>query len=204
MIITTFEWHYYLTIPLSNKFNSNTIVESFEELNYFTGFTTSGVQTLHDCYFKKIGLKNIVRVEGYYSMNVYPLTVYNMPNLTYIGNDHDMLLGTTNPMNNAYSIAFYLPKLEHIYSLRYYWYGRGELRWMVIGTNNGGKVVTCGYNNYYMYMRKGPVGIFVPDELVENYKNTEPWSSGATIIHGISEFKTLVTDVTGEELPSEE
>ena len=203
MIITAFEWHYYLTIPLSNKFNSNTLVESFEELNYFTGFTTSGASTLHDCYFKKLGLKNRVRVEGYYSMNVYPLTVYNMPNLTYIGNDHDMLIGINSSITNTVSVAFYLPKLEHIFNPRYYWYGKGELRWMVIGTNNGGKVVTCTNNNYMNYMRKTPKGIFVPDELVDDYKNTAPWSS-STIIHGISEFKTLVTDVTGEELPSEE
>ncbi len=172
-------------------------------MNYFTRFTISGASTLNDCYFKKIGLKNIERVEGYYSIQIYPLTVYNMPNLTYIGSDHDMLIGTTSSITNTVSVAFYLPKLEHIFNPRYYWYGRGELRWMVIGINNGGKVVTCSSNSYQMYMRKGPVGIFVPDELVDDYKNTEPWSS-STIIHGISEFKTLVTDVTGEELPSEE
>lgn len=187
--------------PLSGKFNNNTIVESFEEMNYFTKITNPKANELENCYFKKLGLKNIVKLTNNYSFDSFPLYLHNMPNL------EEATWGTMLLYYNRHSeltdTAYYLPKIKSIY-WDFNWGGDGILRWAVIGTNNGGVVAKNTTNRAYYYMKKSPVAIFVPDELVDAYKNADIWSLSASRIHGISEFKTLVTDVTGEELPSEE
>lgn len=91
-----------------------------------------------------------------------------------------------------------------MYALSFQWYSRGEVRWVVLGTDNGGKIVTTTNDRSYKSWKIAPKGVFVPDELLEEYKAHSYWSQWASYLRGISEFKTLVTDVTGEELPSEE
>ena len=116
-----------------------------------------------------------------------------------------------NRMNDDTDTAYYLPKMEAIGCM--YSYGSyGKIRWFVIGTDNGGKVCDIlnkqglmSSDQHYVRIqeRRGCAGIFVPDELVDAYKADPKWSDGgSSLIHGISEFKTLVTDVTGEELPT--
>ena len=97
-------------------------------------------------------------------------------------------------------MGIYLPALVSVRqssSATFYWYGRGRLRWLVIGTANGGQVVTINGDPSF-YMATYPIGVFVPDDLVEVYKSHERWSKIASYFKPISQFEAL----TGETLPT--
>ena len=189
---------------LGTKFNVDNIY-TFRELKYFTGVTRV---TINSSTLRQIDLRNIT--SNPYGSNMRALELWYYPNLV-TSSCLDIGSMGVNRMNDDTDTAYYLPKMEAIGCM--YSYGSyGKIRWFVIGTDNGCKVcdilqnqgLTSSDKHYVRIQeRRGCAGIFVPDELVDAYKADPKWSDGgSSLIHGISEFKTLVTDVTGEELPT--
>ena len=181
------------------------MVVTFNEFKYFTKITSLSTSEYNGWRFIEVDFRNITTITASTLNNDY-LSLFNMPNLTrFTASTQGFAMGIGNFFNAraTTSKAYFLPKLELWNpNFRFMWYGRGEVRWIVLGTDNGGKIVTVGGTDATKNFKTGPRGIFVPDALVNDYKTDSYWSKWESYIHGISEFRTLVTDVTGEELPT--
>lgn len=190
-------------IPLSTRFNDNTLVESFDELKYFTSITSLSAIGNSWC-FKRVNLKNITTASN--SVNNNYILTYNLPNLkTKTGTSSCFYIGTYVSTTNSTSKAYFFPKLESwAGNFQFQWYSRGTIRWIVLGIDNGNKIVSVGGTSSSQTVATRTKGIFVPDAMVDSYKADTYWSKWSSYIHSISEFKSLVTDVTGEELPEYE
>lgn len=128
------------------------------------------------------------------------MRVVSMPNLTY-ALSYPQGYSSWGTMKTPYpNTAFYFPKVESMGQIWNNWYGRGDIRWFVIGIEYESVVTIEKDVTLQSTLAKSSfIGIFVPDNLVDTYKTTSPWSKAASKIFGISEFETR----TGETLPTE-
>ena len=168
-------------IPLSTKFASNTIIESFSEIEYFTSMTTLSYGCFQGCnkltYLKlptltataglcfattslrKLVLPNLVtHASNAYSNNTV-LGIIIGDKITSIGNE---------AFGNAYAI---------------------QVRYVLIKATTP---PSCG-TNILRYNRNPK--IYVPDESVDAYKAATGFSTYASKIYPISQFET---DFPGE------
>jgi len=171
----------------------------FSELIYFKKITS--IPDFTNGRFAYVNFSNIKTIPSYASTNLVDpsyMNVVSMPNLTYAyayPHGFNSWSGMKTPYPNT---AFYFPKVESIYQIWNNWYGKGRIRWFVIGIEYESVVTiqnTVTLNG--VLASSNFIGIFVPDNLVDTYKTTSPWSNAASKIFGISEFEVK----TGETLP---
>lgn len=189
---------------LSSTLNSSMMNQRrFPELRHFTKITTIGSSnTFASAKFAYIDFRNITNFAVGTSIDPTNMSVVSMPNVT-TADCFPRCKTSWGDVTSAVDTAFYFPKLNTLGIIWNNWYSRGKIRWVVMGTENenlisiSGSVTVTGGNNAFgkSYFK----GFFVPDDLVDTYKTTSPWSNAASKIFGISEFETR----TGETLPTE-
>lgn len=176
----------------------------FPELRHFTKITTiSSSNTFASAKFAYIDFSNITNFATGTSIDPTYMNVVSMPNATTADcfpRCRSSWSGMSSPYPNT---AFYFPKLTSLGIIWNNWYGHGAIRWVVMGTENenlitiSSSVTVTGTSN--VFTKSAFKGFFVPDDLVDTYKTTSPWSNAASKIFGISEFETR----TGETPPTE-
>ena len=158
MIITAFEWYYYLVIPLSTKLQNNSLLKSFNEFVLFTN-----VKTLDNWWLKGYNVTS-----AFVEIKEFP------PNLT-TGND-----GSCWGIKGSLTIPAKMSKLGGNYAFGNR-AGSGSVTELIIKRSTPPTVSIMG-------QFPSTTKIYVPDEAVSTYKSTSPWSSYASRIYPISQY----------------
>lgn len=158
MIITRFEWHYYLTIPLSNKFKNNTLYHKFNEFIYFT--RVSAINS-----WEWIGS----------SSSTHQVEIREFPSGVRTLND-----GGCAGIKGSITLPASLT------SVGLYTFGNGNRIWVTELIMKGNTPPTT--RSAYCLSGLNGKKIYVPDEAIDTYKTTQYWSSYAGNIYPISEY----------------
>ena len=140
--------------------------------------TTVGGYSFYNSPLQKIDLSNCITVAKSGFNNATNLTSLNLPNCTTVGDTafygctilERIDLGSVTKIGTK---SFYNCK---------------ALTTLIIRTNQVAKMTETTYMFGYSAIGSGTGYIYVPDDLVENYKKTAGWSSYADQIKGLSEL----------------
>lgn len=167
---------------IAKKFNGNAEIESFPELNLFTGVTTLGDNSFENCTnLKEVGLENIVtitRTSGSGAFYKSGIETAILPNIQNLGawafrectNLHSVFVG--KDCTNIGNWAFY---------------NASALTTFVCLADTPPTIVDGSF--IYSAISYGNGNIYVPDESLSAYQNATNWSAYMSRIFPLSQLE---------------